>query len=347
MALTSTLYTGLSGMNVNQQRLNVIGNNIANVNTVAFKSSRALFKPQFYVSDSTGSAASSEFGGTNPSQRGMGVQMAAIEKNFSAGAIETTGVQTDMAIDGDGFFVVNDGNANAYTRDGSFERNSNNQLVTASGDYVQGYGVDKNFNIIPNQLSKLTIPLGSMTIAEATSNVQMQGNLNANGELGMGASVLQSQALLDNASNPPTDTTALLDLRLASDTTTPIFADGQVLTVEGKRGGNNLPPETMTVGPTTTVADLNAFFQKGMTIDTSSDVVASAPAAYVPGAALSTTTLTGDPAGSLRLNITGNVGTANALTLPAPASQPRREPSRSSSAMRPTRTRSARVNTRR
>ena len=68
MALTSTLFTGLSGLDVNQTKLNVVGNNIANVNTVGFKASRALFKPQFYVTDSPGSPSTGEFGGENPSQ---------------------------------------------------------------------------------------------------------------------------------------------------------------------------------------------------------------------------------------------------------------------------------------
>src|SRR3982751_3685456 len=106
MALTSALYTGLSGLDVNQTRLNVVGNNIANVNTVAFKSSRALFKPQFYVTDAAGSPPSSEFGGTNPSQRGLGASVATIQKDFTTGSIESTGKPTDMAIDGEGFFIV-------------------------------------------------------------------------------------------------------------------------------------------------------------------------------------------------------------------------------------------------
>src|SRR5687767_666681 len=106
MALTSTLFTGLSGLDVNQTRLNVVGNNIANVNTVAFKASRTLFKPQFYVTDASGSPPSSEFGGTNPSQRGLGASVGAIEKDFTTGSIETTGKPTDMAMDGDGFFIV-------------------------------------------------------------------------------------------------------------------------------------------------------------------------------------------------------------------------------------------------
>ena len=91
MALTSTLFTGLSGLNVNQTRLNVVGNNIANVNTVAFKSSRALFKPQFYVTDIAGSPPTADFGGENPSQRGLGAVVASIQKDFSPGSIEPTG----------------------------------------------------------------------------------------------------------------------------------------------------------------------------------------------------------------------------------------------------------------
>src|SRR5947199_2894690 len=106
MALTSALFTGLSGLDVNQTRMNVVGNNIANVNTVAFKSSRALFKPQFYVTDAGGAAPSAAFGGTNPSQRGLGASVASIEKDFTTGSIETTGKPTDMAIETAGFFVV-------------------------------------------------------------------------------------------------------------------------------------------------------------------------------------------------------------------------------------------------
>ena len=148
MALTSTLFTGLSGLDVNQTRLNVVGNNIANVNTVAFKSSRVLFKPQFYVTDSGGAPPDNDFGGSNPSQRGLGAVVASIEKDFSTGALEPTGKPTDMAIDGDGFFIVK-GSEQRYTRDGSFTLNSANQLVTSTGEFVQGFGVDADGNVAP------------------------------------------------------------------------------------------------------------------------------------------------------------------------------------------------------
>src|SRR5688500_2700831 len=166
MALTSTLFTGLSGLNVNQTKLNVVGNNIANVNTVAFKSSRALFKPQFYVTDAGGTPADGDFGGSNPSQRGLGATVAAIQKDFSNGQIEPTGKATDLAIEGDGFFVVR-GSDQKYTRDGSFTLNEANQLVTVGGEFVQGYGVDADADVQVGQLQNIHNPRGTPTTAVA------------------------------------------------------------------------------------------------------------------------------------------------------------------------------------
>jgi flagellar hook protein FlgE len=306
MALTSTLFTGLSGLAVNETRLNVTGNNIANVNTVAFKGSRALIKPQFYVTDSGGTPADDTFGGSNPSQRGLGAVVAAIEKDFSPGSIEPTGKPTDLAIEGDGFFVVQ-GKDQKFTRDGSFNMNEANQLVTTSGDFVQGYGVDADQNIQLGQLQNITIPLGTLTQAEATEQATFQGNLNADGLLASGASILNSGPLINvDGITPPANATPLVDLRTPGDLATPLFAAG-TLTLAGKRGGRNLPELNFDITATTTVADLNAFFTQGMAIDTS-----------VPspgGSALLGATLAGDPANSLRLQITGNLGTENALSL--------------------------------
>lgn len=315
MALTSTLYTGLSGMTVNQQRLNVTGNNIANANTVAFKSSRALIKPQFYVTDAAGSSPSAESGGVNPSQRGLGAQVASIQKNFGAGSIESTGIPTDMAIEGDGFFVIERAGETRYTRDGSFTLNENNELVSSSGEFVKGYGVDKDFNITTGSLQNLSIPIGSLTIAEATSTATLKGNLNADGEVSTGASVLETPPLLAADGTAPAGSTPLTELRLASDLSTAMFNDGQTLSVDGKRGGNSLGATTLTIDATTTVDQLASFLSGGLGIDTSPEVAAAAPAGYTPGVGLSATTRADDPTDSLRLQITGNAGEANALNL--------------------------------
>src|SRR5437588_5063578 len=169
MALTSALFTGLSGLDVNQTKLNVVGNNIANVNTVAFKSSRVLFTPQFYVTDSGGSPPDANFGGSNPSQRGLGAVVATIQKNFTPGAISPTGHDTDMAIEGAGFFIVK-GTDQEYTRDGTFSLNAAHQLVNTDGDYVQGFGADAAGNIIPGTLQHLVVQTRPSTTTQATND---------------------------------------------------------------------------------------------------------------------------------------------------------------------------------
>src|SRR6202000_1521656 len=108
--------------------------------------------------------------------------------------IQTTGVPTDLAVDGDGFFVVQ-GTDQKFTRDGSFTLNSQNQLVTTGGDFVQGFGVDSDNNVIPGTLQNMTIPLGQVTEAKATENVTFAGNLDSNGAVASGSSILNSQAL--------------------------------------------------------------------------------------------------------------------------------------------------------
>ena len=311
MALTSALLTGLSGLDVNQTALNVIGNNIANANTPGFKSSTAVFTPQFYVTDAGASAPSAQFGGTNPSQRGLGAQVASIQKNFSAGSIETTGVDTDMAINGDGFFVVQ-GGGQAYTRDGAFELNSQNQLVTTGGQFVQGYGVDSSYKIIPGKLQDVVIPLGAASTAQATQNVNLSGNFNAGGPLATGASILNSQSLtVVGGGSAPTAGTLLTDLADTSANGTSVFTVGQKLTLNTEVGSQDLTPQTFTVGAGSTLQDLQNFFQAGLQIDTQAPGGANG---LTPG-----TSLVADPnnAKGVLLTITGNTGSDNSLSLNA------------------------------
>src|SRR5688500_6530907 len=271
MALASTLFTGRSGLNVNQTKLNVVGNNIANVNTVAFKSSRTLFKPQFYVTDASGSAPSATFGGVNPSQRGLGAVVASIEKDYTGGQIESTGKDTDLAVEGDGFFIVQ-GSETRYTRDGSFVLNASNELVTTGGDFVQGYGVDAQNNVVVGALQNITVPLGALTSARPTTRAEFEGNLNSNGEEATGASVLASQQLTivngGGALPAPTSATTLTSLASTATSATPLFAVGQTLTLSGRRGGRDLPDLSYTVAAGSTLGELSTFFQQGLGIDT-------------------------------------------------------------------------------
>ncbi|MDB5320981.1 MAG: flgE [Phycisphaerales bacterium] len=319
MALTSALFTGLSGLDVNQTKLQVVGNNIANANTVAFKSSRALFSSQFYVTDGAGGAPQGTFGGANPSQRGLGAQVAAIEKDFNPGSIESTGKNTDLAIEGDGFFVVK-GTDEKYTRDGSFSLNSLHQLVNNTGDYVQGFGVDSNYNIVAGTVGNVTVPLGALTSAKETENAVFKGNLNANGQIATGASILTSQplALVGGGPAAPLPTDLLTNIASASGTATALFSTGQVLTLTGKKGGRDQAPSTFVVTATNTLGNLQQFFQQGMGIfpvganpgEVPDDLNNATPP---PGLSLESTT--GDPANTIRLVVTGNLGAENKLDI--------------------------------
>lgn len=121
----------LSGLNANQQKLSVIGNNLANLNTVAFKSSDVTFSD--LVSQSIGGPSA------NPMQIGLGVTVGSIAPNFKQGSVETTGVATNVAIQGDGFFVIGSGAQRAYSRAGNFSFDADGMLVTSDGLPVQGY----------------------------------------------------------------------------------------------------------------------------------------------------------------------------------------------------------------
>jgi len=137
-----SLFAGISGLRVNQVMLDVTGNNIANANTIGFKSSRTVFSDtlsQMLTASSAPNAANGQ-GGTNPIQVGLGVQVAATTTNFTQGSNQTTGGLTDMMIQGDGFFMVRKGTGEpVYTRAGAFTFDNARQLVTPDGGLVQGY----------------------------------------------------------------------------------------------------------------------------------------------------------------------------------------------------------------
>ncbi len=136
-----SLFAGISGLRVNQVALDVTGNNIANANTVGFKSSSTVFSDTLSQMLTSGSApnAANARGGSNPIQVGLGVQLAATSTNFNQGSNQTTGGATDLMIQGDGMFVVRKGNDTVYTRAGAFSFDESANLVAPGGALVQGY----------------------------------------------------------------------------------------------------------------------------------------------------------------------------------------------------------------
>lgn len=180
-----SLYSGVSGLQNHQTRMDVIGNNISNVNTTGFKRGRVNF--QDMISQQVGGAAkpTEELGGVNPKDVGLGMTIATIEQVFSQGNLQTTGVSTDVAIQGNGFFILKDGDESFYTRNGQFGLDSNGTLVNpANGQRVQGWMArDLNGEQIVQTAATptdLVVPVGSKDPAKATENVLFACNLNKN-----------------------------------------------------------------------------------------------------------------------------------------------------------------------
>jgi len=153
-----SLFAGISGLRVNQTMLDVTGNNIANANTVGFKSSSTVFQDTLSQMLTASSAGGAGRGGTNPIQVGLGVQVAATNTNFNQGSAQSTGRPSDLMLQGDGMFVVQRGNDTTYTRAGAFTFDANGTLVTPGGGRVQGYPVDGAGNYIPGPLNDIVLP---------------------------------------------------------------------------------------------------------------------------------------------------------------------------------------------
>ena len=139
--MTQSLFTSITGMTTSQSKLDVIANNIANMNTTAFKSSNLTFSELYFKTLSDGSGPTSTTGGTNPMQVGLGVGLSGISVDFTAGSVSSTGNTNDLNIQGEGWFtILNSDNSVGLTRDGSFSLDSDGNLVTQRGLKVLGTG---------------------------------------------------------------------------------------------------------------------------------------------------------------------------------------------------------------
>ena len=180
-----SLYSGVSGLQNHQTRMDVIGNNISNVNTNGFKRGRVTFQDMISQQMSGAAKPTEELGGINPKEVGLGMTVAAIDNIFTQGNLQSTGVTTDLAIKGNGFFILKDGQESFYTRNGAFSLDSNGTLVNpANGMRVQGWMAEEvNGQMIVKTAATpedITIPVGSKDPARATTNVNFACNLDKN-----------------------------------------------------------------------------------------------------------------------------------------------------------------------
>lgn len=175
-----SLFAGVSGLKSHQTRMDVIGNNISNINTTGFKSSRVTFSDMLSQTTSGASAPSSSTGGVNPKQIGLGSAVASVDLVFTDGSAQATGKNTDIALSGNGLFVLTKGTDTFYSRDGAFEFDTNgNYVLPGSGYYVQGWnGINGTINT-DGATENIVVKTGKTMEGTATTNVDYSGNLNS------------------------------------------------------------------------------------------------------------------------------------------------------------------------
>ncbi len=182
--MVRSLRTGVSGLKSHQVRMDVISNNIANVNTTAFKRGRAAFN-ELLGQTLLGVGRTAGGRGINPAYVGLGVAVGSIDVNFAQGALENTGVATDLGINGDGFFVVRGGDRIYLTRAGNFSVNRFGELVTNTGLQVQGWAFDEKGETLRSaSLEDVRIPLSATSPPKQTENIFIRGNLSAEALVG-------------------------------------------------------------------------------------------------------------------------------------------------------------------
>ncbi len=193
-----SMYAAVSGLRAHQTMMDVVGNNIANVNTNGFKKSNVIFQDILSQTLNGGGAPTATLGGTNAAQIGLGAQVGSIAQNFLQGALQSTGRDLDLAIQGDGFFNVEQDGQQLYTRAGTFFVDANGNLVAGDGGFVQGWTAD-GAGLINNSgpAGRIRIPAGEQVAPIVTSVVNLGGNLPAGGAVGathsMSLNVFDSQ----------------------------------------------------------------------------------------------------------------------------------------------------------
>lgn len=305
MSLTNAMLTGFTGINSNTISVDTVGNNLANLNTTAFKGQRTLFETLLFRTVHEGDAPSDTGGGTLPFQIGTGSNVAALQRNFLQGSFEGSGFPSDLAIEGGGFFILAqpDG-SQVYSRDGSFRLDADHTLVSVSGAPVQVFPANDAGEIDRSALSNLVIPLGSLSDAVATSQVTLEGQLDSGTQSAAAEAVVQSQALVTASGAAATAATPLTDL--VDPFGVPLFSAGDVLEVNGSKGGISIAESVFVVGETgSSLGDLANHLETVLGINTDAETGGA------PGVVISDGT--DAPAGTLVIR--SNLGEINAVVL--------------------------------
>jgi len=167
--MANSLLAGVSGLRAHQTMLDVVGNNLANVNTPGYKAARTMFSDLISETIRAGNSNSDGTGGVNPTEVGLGVKVSGIDHDLRQGSLQNTGRTLDLALEGEGFFVLNNGQQDVFSRVGAFDLDSENKLVAG------GTG----FRVQSNEGEDITVDVDASLPAQATSSVNFTGNLDA------------------------------------------------------------------------------------------------------------------------------------------------------------------------
>ena len=299
-----SMFSGVSGLRNHQTRMNVIGNNLANINTVGFKYSRVTFSDMMYQTMKSASGPAGGRGGINPQQVGLGMLVNTIDTVHTQGNLEATGKLTDMAIQGEGFFILSDGTNRWYTRSGAFALGVDGSIINpANGLLVQGWRAVNGVVDTSSVLGSVAIKLGEVLQAQPTSQVEYVGNLNAAGSLALGT-ITSTGALLAAATGVDPITT----LKNSAGVNLGVQA-GNTITISGSVGG---VPFTrgVTVTGATTLALLASEIQTAIG-------TAGVTAAVQPDGSIQVNNASGVAVTNLQLSIAGNSVFGNAFVYPS------------------------------
>src|SRR6195256_4099407 len=199
-----SMFAAISGLKNHQTFMDVVGNNIANVNTTGFKQSRVTFQDILSQTLRGASGPQGGRGGVNGEQIGLGVLVSGIDTIQSQGTLQSTGKSTDMAIQGDGYFVMSDGKQSMYTRDGAFDLALDGTLASASsGLHVLGWQANPVTGVINTAVppTNVTVPIGSGMTRKMSTTLTVNGNLDSNNLGGAANAVTVSTTVYDAQGN--------------------------------------------------------------------------------------------------------------------------------------------------
>lgn len=272
--MSQALLTGVSGLLSHQNKLDVVANNLANVNTTAYKAQRILFSDLMYSNIRNATGGDTRLSGTNPLQKGFGVGASQTGRNFSQGVLSATGQTFDFSIEGDGFFVISN-NGTSYTRAGAFTLDSNGFLVDGgTGGFVQrigtiGEGLDGNHPFQIPGSGAIQVPLGMGIPGNSTSQANFFGNLPSSATPAAAEILTMARSFIASG-NPATAATLLNEL----DSNVTHYDAGDGIRLSGFDFYGQPIDATLNVDNTTTVGDLLNFLNSNL-VDASASIDAN------------------------------------------------------------------------